>query len=74
MPRLPVVSGREAVRAFQKAGWRRVSQVGDHVTLDRDGARYLITIPLHRELAKGLLRDAIRKAGMTVDEFRRLLG
>lgn len=74
MPRLPVVSGREAVRAFQKAGWMRASQVGDHVTLDKEGARYVITIPLHRELSRGLLRDAIRKAGMKVEEFRRLLG
>jgi predicted RNA binding protein YcfA (HicA-like mRNA interferase family) len=74
MPRMPVVSGDEAIRAFRRAGWSQVSQAGDHVTLDKAGARFLITIPRHKELSRGVLRDAIRKAGLTVDEFRKLLG
>jgi len=49
-----------------------VRQVGSHVTLIRSGVRPL-TIPLHRELAKGTLRALIRAAGITVGDFVALL-
>jgi predicted RNA binding protein YcfA (HicA-like mRNA interferase family) len=73
MPSLPVCSGAEAIRAFERAGWMRASQKGSHVTLTRSGAMVVLTVPQHRELGRGLLRSLIRKAGMTVDEFVDLL-
>lgn len=33
MPRLPVISGAEAVKAFERAGWRQNRQRGSHVIL-----------------------------------------
>ncbi|HEY6197365.1 MAG TPA: type II toxin-antitoxin system HicA family toxin [Candidatus Binatia bacterium] len=48
-----------AIRVFTALGWQRARQVGSHVTLVRPGTRPL-TIPLHRELAKGTLRALIR--------------
>ena len=73
MPRLPRISGREAVRAFEKAGWEVSRQRGSHVVLTKPGSIYTLSIPLHRELATGLLRDQIRKAELTVAEFIELL-
>ena len=69
MARLPLISGREAIRAFEKAGWVQRGQVGSHVTMEREGHVATLSIPLHRELGRGLLRALIRDAGMTVEEF-----
>lgn len=73
MTRLPVCSGAEAVAAFQRAGWRRERQRGSHVTLTKAGVPVVLTVPLHDELGPGLLRALIRKAGLTVEEFVKLL-
>jgi predicted RNA binding protein YcfA (HicA-like mRNA interferase family) len=67
------ISGREAARAFQKAGWRVAGQVGSHLVLVKDGVRANLSVPLHKELATGTLRSLIRAAGMTVDDFLALL-
>ena len=73
MPRLPRISGREAVRAFQRAGWEVDRQRGSHVVLTKAGSIYTLSVPLHPVLGPGLLRDLIRKAGLTVEEFTELL-
>lgn len=69
MPPLPVVSGEEAVRIFERAGWRRARQKGSHVSLVKSGVAVNLCIPLHRELDKGTLRKLIRLAGLSVEEF-----
>ena len=73
MAKLPVCSGADAIRAFERAAWTRASQKGSHVTLIKSGAAVVLTVPLHRELGPGLLRSLIRKAGMTVEQFVELL-
>ena len=73
MARLTNISGREAVRAFERAGWRRSGQVGSHLVMVKPGARANLSIPQHRELSVGTLRALIRHAEMTVDEFLKLL-
>ena len=37
MGKLPVVSGAQAVRAFQRAGWRKERQRGSHVVMLKMG-------------------------------------
>ena len=73
MPRLPVISGPEAVKAFERAGWRRERQRGSHVVLIKSGHKASLSIPQHRELAPGTLRSLIRAAEMTVEEFINLV-
>lgn len=73
MPRLPVCSGEEAIRAFEKAGWQVDRRRGSHVSLFKEGVPVVLTIPLHDELDKGLLRSQIRKSGLTVKQFSDLL-
>ena len=72
MSRLPVCSGREAVRAFEKLGYAVDHQTGSHIILRHPQMRRL-TVPNHRELAKGTLRALIREAGFTKEEFVELL-
>ena len=69
MPKLPVISGAEAVKAFERAGWRQDRQRGSHVIMLKPGHIASLSIPQHRELAPGTLRSLIRAAGMTVEEF-----
>ena len=74
MSRLPVVSGREAVRAFERIGYVVDRQRGSHIQLRHPGPpNRRLTVPDHKELARGLLRSLIRDAGLTVDEFVALL-
>ena len=72
MSRLPVCSGQDAIRAFEKLGYVVDHQTGSHVILRHPGMRRL-TVPNHRELAKGTLRALIREAGLTKEEFVDLL-
>lgn len=73
MARLANISGQEAARAFERAGWTRAGQVGSHLMMSKEGMRVNLSIPLHRELSIGTLRALIRHAGMTVDDFTGLL-
>lgn len=67
MPELPHISGNEAVKAFQHLGFRVVRQKGSHAVLRRESSGCVI--PLHKELAIGTLRSAIRQAGITAEDF-----
>jgi len=71
--KLPVVSGTEVVAALRKLGYEEDLQHGSHVILRHlDPPHRRLSVPNHRELAKGTLRALIREAGLTVDEFARL--
>jgi predicted RNA binding protein YcfA (HicA-like mRNA interferase family) len=71
-PALPIISGADAVRAFGKAGFERVSQRGSHVKLrHRDGR--VVIVPMHDELARGTLRSMLRQADLSPDDFLQLL-
>jgi predicted RNA binding protein YcfA (HicA-like mRNA interferase family) len=72
MSRLPVCSGPDAVRVFRKLGYEVDHQTGSHIILRTPQGRRL-TVPNHRELAKGTLRALIREAGLTKEEFADLL-
>lgn len=72
-PKLPVVSGREVIKALVRAGFQQVAQRGSHVKLRHHSGRRVI-VPLHEELAPGTLRSILKQAGLTVEEFRELLG
>ena len=75
MPRLPVTSGREALKAVQRAGFVFDHQRGSHVTLRHPETGRRVTVPIHsgKDLKRGTLRGIIRDAGLSVEEFRRLL-
>ncbi len=73
--KLPVISGKDAIKALTKAGFFVVRQRGSHVRLKKItslGAIF-VTVPLHRVLDRGTLRGIISDAGLTVEEFLGLL-
>lgn len=67
--RLPVLSGNEVVTAFVRMGWVVARQRGSHIILVRTGHSATLSVPNHREVARGTLRGLIRAAGLSVDEF-----
>ena len=67
MPKLPVVSGRAAVRALERLGFTQVRQRGSHVVMRR--GQYGTVVPMHREIDTGTLSAIIKQAGLTVDAF-----
>ena len=73
MGKLGNISGKEAVKAFKKAGWEVVGQVGSHVVMVKSGKRANLSVPQHKELSLGTLRALIRNAELTIDEFLRFL-
>ena len=62
------ISGKTAVKIFQKFGYHIDHQTGSHIILYHD-SRPTLSIPDHKELAPGLLKGQIRRSGLTVDEF-----
>jgi predicted RNA binding protein YcfA (HicA-like mRNA interferase family) len=74
LSKLPVILGREILKALNKIGFTVVSRKGSHVRLKRRrGEEILIVIvPMHRELAKGTLRSILRQANLTVEDLLRL--
>jgi predicted RNA binding protein YcfA (HicA-like mRNA interferase family) len=67
MPELPRISGNNAIKVFENLGFKVVRQKGSHVVLRKDDRGCVI--PVHKELAIGTLRCAIKQAGITADEF-----
>ena len=74
MSKLPTVSGRDAIRLFERLGYEQDRQRGSHIVLRHtDPPHRRLVVPVHKSLAKGTLRALIREAGLTVDEFIALL-
>ena len=74
MSALPVVSGRQVVKALDKIGYNLDRQRGSHMILRQQAQPHRrLTVPDHKEVAKGTLRAIIRQAGLTVEEFKNLL-
>jgi predicted RNA binding protein YcfA (HicA-like mRNA interferase family) len=71
---LPALSGREVVKVFQENGWHIARQRGSHIILVKDRHVATLSVPDHREVAKGTLRSLIRASGLTPDQFISLLG
>ena len=73
MSKLPRLSGRECVKALERAGFYFKRQEGSHIILRRDNPFSQIVVPDHKELDRGTLRAIIRQAALSVEEFMKLL-
>ena len=74
MPKLPVVTAKEIIKALEKIGFQAVRQKGSHVRMKHEDSR-IVTVPVHKGkiIGKGLLRKILRDAELTVEEFVELL-
>jgi predicted RNA binding protein YcfA (HicA-like mRNA interferase family) len=72
---LPAVSGRDLVRALQRAGFVLLRQKGSHVSMEKHSADgyWRTVVPLHREIRPGTLSDILNQSGLTKEELADLL-
>ena len=75
MPKLPVLSGKEAIKALSKIGFEHVRTKGSHAILNKQTEKGKVTIPvpLHKELAKGTLKSIMNQAELSLEELLGLL-
>lgn len=73
-PKLVDIRPDEAIKAFAKIGFVGDRQRGSHIALVKPGHPYTLVIPAHDVVAVGTLKQCITSAGITVEEFVKLLG
>ncbi len=75
MPSLHNLKPESVIKAFERAGWTNRGFKGSHVKLTTEGNPNILSIPVHKRkpIKIGLLKDQIKKAGLTDDEFLKLL-
>ena len=75
MSRLPSVTGKQAISAFEHHGFTVARICGSHHMMKKPGHRFILTVPVHgrKPVKKGTLRKAIRDAGITISEFENSL-
>jgi predicted RNA binding protein YcfA (HicA-like mRNA interferase family) len=73
MSKLPVISGKECIKALGKVGFYLKRQEGSHMIMRRDNPFAQVVVPNHKELDRGTLRAIIKQAGLSVEEFVKLL-
>lgn len=67
MPKLPRVSGAQAVRALERLGFAVARQRGSHIVMRRGSTGCVV--PNHRELKTGTLAGVLKQAGVSVEDF-----
>ncbi|HYE35039.1 type II toxin-antitoxin system HicA family toxin [Methylocaldum sp.] len=70
MPKIPGINHLEAVRVFEKAGFRVIRQ-SKHIVMS-DGER-ILTLPRHNPIKALTMGGIVKDAGLTVDQFRKML-
>ena len=75
MPKLPVLSGHEIIKALGKVGFVPIGQKGSHIILIKQVAegKKGVVVPNHKEVDVGTLLEIIRQAGLKREEFEKLL-
>jgi predicted RNA binding protein YcfA (HicA-like mRNA interferase family) len=72
--KLPVISGKEAIRAFEKSGGQIDRRAKSrHIIMKKSGVKTTLSIPEHKTLDRGLLRALIRDAYISVADFNKSL-
>ncbi|MEW5937553.1 MAG: type II toxin-antitoxin system HicA family toxin [Candidatus Thermoplasmatota archaeon] len=72
MSKLPLVSGKELVKALCRFGYYVRDQKGSHIHL-RHPCRIPLTIPNHDEISRGTLKAILRDAGISTEELLEVL-
>jgi len=70
VPKLPPLSGKALVAALRRLGYEEDHRTGSPIILrHRDPPHRRLTVPDHKEIAKGTLRAILRQAGISLEEL-----
>lgn len=66
MPKLPPISGSELIKFLASLGYETLRQRGSHIRLRKQTAvgEHNLTVPAHKELAKGTLNDILARVSL----------
>lgn len=70
---LPVISGKQCVKALEKVGFYVKRQSGSHIILRNDNPFCQITVPNHKTLDRGTLFNILKVTDLSVDKFKELM-
>jgi predicted RNA binding protein YcfA (HicA-like mRNA interferase family) len=73
MSKLPVISGKDCIKALERLGFIIKRQEGSHIVLRKDNPFCQLVVPNHKTLDRGTLRAIIRQANLSIDEFIKAL-
>jgi predicted RNA binding protein YcfA (HicA-like mRNA interferase family) len=75
MPRAPRVTAPQVIRALRQAGFVRTGVHGSHWVFRHPESRRRVVVPYHgsRVIPPGTLANLLREAGLSLDDFERLL-
>jgi predicted RNA binding protein YcfA (HicA-like mRNA interferase family) len=75
MPKLPLLSGKEIIKALTKMGFEEIRQKGSHVILKKKTSTGDVgcVVPLHKEVALGTLKGILKQASVSSEEFIKVL-
>lgn len=73
MTEIPQISADKCVTTLEKAGYRLLRQIANHIHMRRDNPFAQVAIPNHKPIKRGTLQSIIRQSGLSVDEFLELL-
>jgi predicted RNA binding protein YcfA (HicA-like mRNA interferase family) len=73
MSKLPLISGRQLVRALEQAGFAFDRQRGSHMMLFRSDPPTTLSVPDHHELDRGTVRALLRQAAISPSQLAELL-
>jgi predicted RNA binding protein YcfA (HicA-like mRNA interferase family) len=69
MPQIPLLTPAKTIKIFEKFGWSIARQKGSHIIMTKPGSISTLSIPNHKEVARGTLKSLIVKAGINVEDF-----
>lgn len=73
MPRITPVSSAKLRKVFEKAGFRCVRSEGDHFVYIKKGVHRPVVIPDWPELPVFIIKNNLRTAGISREEYFALL-
>lgn len=69
MPQVPLLKPKEVIKTFELFGWSVARQKGSHIIMTKEGSIVTLSIPNHKEVARGTLKSLITKSGLAIEEF-----
>jgi predicted RNA binding protein YcfA (HicA-like mRNA interferase family) len=66
-------SGRQLVKALRRTGFTVDHQRGSHIFLHHLERNVSVVVPLHKELKKGTLHSILKKAGLSLDDLKKMV-
>lgn len=72
--RLPSVRPRQLIRVLEQRGWRLARSKGSHHHFTHPESPNIVTVAIHaKDVKRGTLRGILADAGISREEFLRLL-